>query len=231
MSPEEAKKNAGIHAAGFVKQGMKIGIGSGSTVFWFIRELGERIKQGLEITAVPTSIKTEQLAKEAGIMLSDLNTIDRLMLTIDGADEIDPCGQLIKGGGGALLQEKIVAAASDKLIIVADSSKLVKQLGQFPLPVEVIPFGYKQVQQQIISSGICRSAGLRKKDNEIFITDHHHYILDCEYEKINDPAALNIDLHLIAGVMETGLFINMANTAVIGYGNGSVEVIEYKRAG
>src|SRR5258706_9838406 len=132
MALEQAKRNAGIAAADFVKQGMNIGIGTGSTVYWLNRELEKRIRQGLEITAVPTSVKTEQLAKEAGIRISDLNEIDRLPLTIDGADEIDPQGQLIKGGGGAFLQEKIVAAASDKLVIIADNSKLVQQLGKFP---------------------------------------------------------------------------------------------------
>ncbi|HXL58076.1 MAG TPA: ribose 5-phosphate isomerase A, partial [Chitinophagaceae bacterium] len=129
---EQAKKNVGIYAADFVKAGMTIGIGSGSTVYWFIEELGKRVKQGLEITAVPTSSQTEELTKEVGIPLSNLNEIDKLHLTIDGADEIDRQGQMIKGGGGALLQEKMVAAASDELIIIADSSKLVKQLGQFP---------------------------------------------------------------------------------------------------
>src|SRR6266498_6050874 len=143
---------------------MNIGVGSGTTVYWFIQELGKRIKEGLEITAIPTSSETERLAKKNGIMLSDLNEIDRLKLTIDGADEIDPLGQLIKGGGGALLQEKIVATASDELIIIGDSSKLVKQLGKFPLPIEVIPFGYKKVQEKIISSGLCNTVSLRQKE-------------------------------------------------------------------
>src|SRR6266498_123419 len=153
MSLEQAKKNAGVFAVDFVKQEMTIGLGSGTTVYWFVQELSKRIEQGLHVTAVPTSVQTEQLAKKAGIRISDLNEIDRLILTIDGADEIDPLGQLIKGGGGALLREKIVAAASNELIIIADSSKLVRQLGKFPLPVEVVPFGYKQVQRQILNSG------------------------------------------------------------------------------
>ncbi|HEV8283375.1 MAG TPA: ribose-5-phosphate isomerase RpiA [Chitinophagaceae bacterium] len=225
---EQGKKNAGIYAVDFIKQGMNIGVGSGSTVYWFIEELGKRVKQGLEIVAVPTSTKTEQLAKDAGINLSSLNDIDRLSLTIDGADEIDPHGQLIKGGGGALLQEKIVAAASDHLIIIADSSKLVQQLGKFPLPVEVIPFGDKQVKEQIIRSGLCKKISLRQRNNEVFITDHHHYILDCECEKIADASALNLALHLIPGIVETGLFINMANKAIIGYEDGRVEVLKYR---
>jgi len=229
MSRDEIKKNVGVYAADLVKQGMTIGLGSGSTVYWLVEELGRRVKQGLEITAVPTSLQTKQLVDKAGISLSDLDTIDQLLLTIDGADEIDPQGQLIKGGGGALLQEKIVAAASEKLIIIADNSKLVQQLGKFPLPVEVIPFGYKQVEQKITTAGFCRKISLRKKGNEVFITDHGHYILDCYFEKIPDAAALNLSLHLIPGVVETGLFMDMASKAIIGYEDGRMEVIKYDR--
>ncbi len=224
---EQVKRNVGIYAADFVKQGMNIGVGSGTTVYWFIQELGKRIKEGLEITAIPTSSETERLAKKNGIKLSDLNEIDRLKLTIDGADEIDPLGQLIKGGGGALLQEKIVATASDELIIIGDSSKLVKQLGKFPLPIEVIPFGYKKVQEKIISSGLCNTVSLRQKENHPFITDQSHYILDCTFGKIDDAFALNSVLHLIPGVVETGLFINMTTRAIIGFEDGRVEMIEY----
>jgi len=149
-------------------------------------------------------------------------------LTIDGADEIDPQGRLIKGGGGALLQEKIVAAASDELIIIADSLKLVQQLGKFPLPVEVIPFGYKQVEQKIMAAGSCKKISLRKKNSKTFVTDHGHYILDCACEKIPDASALNLSLHLIPGVVETGLFINMASRAIIGYEGGKIEVINFQ---
>ena len=228
MSLDEIKKKVGVYAADLVNQGMTIGIGSGSTVYWLIEELGSRVKQGLKITVVPTSLQTELLADKAGIPVSDLNNIDKLLLTIDGADEIDPRGRLIKGGGGALLQEKIVAAASDELIIIADSSKLVQQLGKSPLPVEVIPFGYKQVEQKIIAAGFCKKTSLRKKNNEIFVTDHGHYILDCNCEKIPDAPALNLSLHLIPGVVETGLFINMANKAIIGYEEGKIEVINFQ---
>jgi ribose 5-phosphate isomerase A len=231
LSSEEIKKNAGIYAVDLVKQGMTIGIGTGTTAYWFIQELSKRIRQGLEIMAIPTSEQTAKLANQSGIPLSDLNTIDRLSLTIDGADEIDPEGQLIKGGGGALLQEKIVAAASDELIIIADSSKLVKQLGRFPLPVEVIPFGYKQAIQHIIREGFCRKVTLRQKNGQVFTTDHHHYIIDCACEKIEDANSLNMALHLIPGVVETGLFLNMANKAIIGYEDGRVEVIRYPLIG
>ena len=225
---EQAKKNAAVFATNLVSHGMNIGLGSGTTVYWLIRELAQRVKLGLQITVVPTSQETARLAKEAGIRLAVLNDLEQLSLTIDGADEIDHAGQLIKGGGGALLQEKMVAAASSKLIIIADSSKLVQQLGQFALPVEVIPYGYKQVEQTILKAGVCKQIRLRKKDGDIFITDHHHCILDCEFEKIANPSSLNIFLHLIPGVVETGLFIDMANQAVIGYENGRVEVINYR---
>jgi ribose 5-phosphate isomerase A len=228
MLRDEIKKKVGVYAADLVKQGMTIGIGSGSTVYWLIEELGNRVKQGLKITVIPTSLQTEQLTGKAGIPVSDLNNIDKLPLTIDGADEIDPQGRLIKGGGGALLQEKIVAAASDELIIIADSAKLVEQLGKFPLPVEVIPFGYKQVRQKIIAAGFCKEISLRKKNREIFVTDHGHYILDCHFEKIADASALNISLHLIPGVVETGLFVSMASKAIIGYEDGKIESIDFR---
>ena len=225
---EQAKKNAAVFASNLVSHGMNIGLGSGTTVYWLIRDLAERVKQGLQIAVVTTSQETAHLAKAAGIRLADLNEVDELPLTIDGADEIDPKGQLIKGGGGALLQEKMVAAASAKLIIIADSSKLVQQLGKFALPVEVIPSGYMQVKKRILKAGVCKQIRLRKKDRDIFITDHQHYILDCECEKIADPSSLNVSLHLIPGVVETGLFIDMANQAVIGHEDGRVEVINYR---
>jgi ribose 5-phosphate isomerase A len=207
---------------------MTIGLGSGTTVYWFIEELGKRVKQGLSVIGIPTSEKTKQLANEAGIAVSDLNEIESIAVTVDGADEIDPNGQLIKGGGGALLQEKIVAAASKELIIVADSSKLVQQLGKFPLPVEVIPFGYKKVQGEIISSGLCEQVNLRQENNQPFITDHHHYILDCTFGKIADASAVNTALHLIPGVVETGLFIDMADKAIIGYEDGRIELMKFR---
>jgi ribose 5-phosphate isomerase A len=228
MSLEDAKKEVGLYAVNFIKPGMTIGLGSGTTVYWFIRELGKLVAEGLQVTGVPTSIKTAELAKEAGIVLSQLDVASRLSLTIDGADEIDPNGQLIKGGGGALLQEKIIAAASEQVIIIADRSKLVRQLGEFPLPVEVVPVGYKQVREQIISGGFCKKVDVRKQDNEIFVTDHQHYILDCHFERIVNAKELNIDLHLIPGVVETGLFINIADKAIIGYEDGRVELINFK---
>jgi ribose 5-phosphate isomerase A len=228
LSQDELKKQAGVYAADFVKTGSTIGLGTGSTVYWLIDELGKRVKQGLEIIIVPTSAQTAELAKKVGITVSNLDEVEKLSLTIDGADEIDPKGQLIKGGGGALLQEKIVASASDELIIIADNSKLVNQLGKFPLPVEVITFGYKQVQQKILETGFCKEIKLREKNGKVFITDHQHYILDCYCEKIADASLLNSTLHLIPGVVETGLFIDMATKAIIGYEDGRIEEIDFK---
>jgi ribose 5-phosphate isomerase A len=228
ITSDEIKKKAATYAADFVKSGTTIGLGTGSTVYWLIQELGERVKQGLDITIVPTSLQTEQLAASVGIGITDLDDIAVLPFTIDGADEIDPDGQLIKGGGGALLQEKIVASASDELIIIADSSKLVHHLGKFPLPVEVIPFGYKQVIQKIMESEICKKVTLRQKNNQPFVTDHHHYILDCEYRTIENPASLNKILHNIPGVVETGLFINMTKQVIVAHADERIEVITYR---
>lgn len=224
---EEVKRNVGLYAADLVKQGMSFGLGTGSTVYWLIQELGNRVAQGLEIRAVPTSAQTVQLATQAGIPLADLNTIESLPLAIDGADEIDPYGQLIKGGGGALLQEKIVAAAAERFVIIADQSKLVSRLGSFPLPIEVIPFGFKQVAQRILESGLCREVKLREKNGQPFITDHQHYILDCEFDAIEHPLFINAALENIAGVVETGLFVNMASQAIIGYEDGKIELIRF----
>src|SRR5580704_1397857 len=222
LSLEEIKKKAGVYAANLVKQETTIGLGTGSTVYWLIQELAERAKNGLRLTIVPTSAQTAELARRAGIKVSDLNEVSELSLTIDGADEIDPTGQLIKGGGGALLQEKIVASVSDELIIIADNSKLVKQLGKFPLPVEVITFGYRQVRQKILASGFCKEVGLREKNGKVFITDHQHYIFDCYCEKIDDAFLLNESLHLIPGVVETGLFIHMTTKAIIAFADGNI---------
>jgi len=224
LTPAQIKKNLGKYAADMVPANSIIGMGTGSTVYWLIQELAVRVRNGLSMRIVPTSVETKKLAAEAGISSIALNEVDLLPLTIDGADEIDGQFQLVKGGGGALLQEKMVAAASEKLIIIADESKLVKQLGHFPLPVEVIPGGWKQVQKKTISAG-CKKAALRNAANQPFVTDNGHYILDCYFDKIDDAASLNMTLHLIPGVVETGLFINMANTVIIGRSDGTIDVM------
>jgi ribose 5-phosphate isomerase A len=223
LTQEEIKKKLGKYAADLIPENTTIGMGTGSTVFWLIQELAIRVRNGFSIKIVPTSNQIKKLAAEAGIGSVELNDVDSLPITIDGADEIDDRFQLIKGGGGALLQEKMVAGASKKLIIMADESKLVKQLGRFPLPVEVVAGGWKQVQKKIIASG-CSKAELRKANNQVFVTDNGHHILDCHFEKIDDAAALNINLHLIPGVVETGLFISMADSIIIGRADGIIEV-------
>jgi len=223
-SAEDIKKLVGTYAAQFVEQDAVIGLGTGSTVYWLLQELGNRIKQGLRFTAVPTSSQTLKIGKELGINFTELNEVDELSITIDGADEADPELQLIKGGGGALLQEKMVAAATKKLIIIADHTKIVEQLGKFPLPVEVIPFGWKQVQKHIAKLA-CEKIELRTRNNETYITDSHNYILDCYFSTIKNAASLNAALHNIPGVVETGLFINMASTVIAGYPDGKIVTI------
>jgi ribose 5-phosphate isomerase A len=220
-----AKQKAGEYAATLIEPGMTIGIGTGSTVYFFILALAKRIKEGLMISGVPTSKQTQQLATELNIPLVELNDVDQLDVTVDGADEIDHQLQLIKGGGGALLQEKIVASASKKMVVIADESKYVKTLGKFPLPVEVIDFGWKQTQQHIQNLG-CTKIVLRTKDDKTFITDHGHYILDCYFGKINDVIQLHQQLNNIPGVVENGLFINMAGNAVIAYKDGNIKVMD-----
>lgn len=224
LSNDEIKKRAGIYATDFVESGMTIGLGTGSTVFFLIQELGKRVQQGLQLTVVPTSNETETMARQLNMLIADLNDVDKLVMTIDGADEVDRQLELIKGGGGALLQEKIVAAASEQLIIIVDESKMVEHLGKFPLPVEVIPFGYKQVEKKILSMG-CGKVMLRKKNGEAYVTDHKHYILDCHFERIDDAAWLDRTLNSIPGVVETGLFVNMATKIVVGYRDGRVEEV------
>lgn len=224
LSQEEIKQLVAKQAAQLVQNNMTVGIGSGSTIYWLIMELGNRVKNGLFFRAVPTSKKTAALAAQYNIPLAELNDVTTIDITIDGADEIDPHLQLIKGGGGALLQEKMVAAASRELFILADYSKLVQHLGKFPLPLEVIPFGWKQVQQQILETyGV--EAVLRLQDDQPLITDHGHYILDCSFQHIEQPDELTFELNNITGVVDNGLFINMADIALIGFPDGKTETL------
>ncbi len=198
------KQLAGEYAANFVKDGMKVGLGTGSTVYWTIQKLGERVKEGLSFQAVPTSKETEVLAKQLNISLISLNDIQSLDLTIDGADEID-------------------ATSSKELIIIADESKLVTHLGTFPLPVEIIPFSWKQTERKIQSLG-CQTT-LRLKNNETFITDNNNMIIDCIFpHNITNPANLHTQLKMITGVVETGLFVNMTSKTIIGTKNGIKEL-------
>ncbi|WP_324609862.1 ribose-5-phosphate isomerase RpiA [Oceanobacillus damuensis] len=211
---EKMKKAVGEKAATFVKDGMKVGLGSGSTVYWMIRKLGELVENGLDVEGIPSSMQTEQWANEFGVPLTDFARVKELDITIDGADEVDENLHLIKGGGAALFREKIIAQAARKLIIIVDSSKMVTNLGQYPLPIEVLPFAWERTANEISKLGC--SPELRKKDGEILITDNGNYILDCPFDVITDPAMLNTNIKEIAGVVETGLFIGMADKIIVG---------------
>ncbi|KIC93602.1 ribose 5-phosphate isomerase [Flavihumibacter solisilvae] len=218
------KETLGREAAGYVKDGMTIGVGTGSTAFWFIAALGDLVKSGLACRAVPTSLETDRLLRQLKVPVISLADTDEIDLTIDGADEVDHQMQLIKGGGGALLREKMVAFSSRKMIIIADETKLVKKLGAYPLPVEVIPYGYRQVSLHIKSEfGI--DPTLRIKDGNPLLTDNGHYIIDCPFGEINDAAALHIMLNNTPGVVDNGLFLNLADNALIGYNDGTVKLI------
>ncbi len=217
------KQIAGEKAAEYVKDGMVVGLGTGSTVYYTIVKIGELVKDGLEVTGIPTSVQTERLARELGIRLSTLDEHPEIDLTIDGADEIDPDLNLIKGGGGALLREKIVASASRTEIIVADESKPVRSLGErFRLPVEVVPFSYPVVLKKLYSMGL--DPELRNKDSDVYVTDNGNYILDCHTGRIESPEKLEMELNLIPGVVENGLFINLADIAIIGTKKGIKEI-------
>ncbi|MGM0500732.1 MAG: ribose-5-phosphate isomerase RpiA [Bacillota bacterium] len=220
----KAKKLTGEKAAEYIEDGMIIGLGTGSTAYYAIKKVGEMVRDGLKIKAVPTSKETAELAAEEGIELVELADVESLDLTIDGADEVDPDFNLIKGGGGALLREKIVASATEKLIIVVDESKLVKHLGAFHLPVEITPFSW-QYTQRMIEKFSC-SSELRKKDGEIYVTDNGNYILDCDFGKIEDPLKISVELNKLPGVVENGIFAEMAELVVVGYNDGHIEVLD-----
>jgi ribose 5-phosphate isomerase A len=228
MTVDLAKVNAATKALDYVKDGMLLGLGTGSTSAHFVRLLGERVRQGLRVKGVPTSEATRNLAEQVGVPLLEISQIDHLDLDIDGADELDPQFRLIKGGGGALLREKIVAAASGQMIVIADEAKAVDVLGAFPLPVETVRFGFALTQKRIAEA--LRETGcagdevtLRTsgKSNEPVITDGGNYILDAYAKRIAQPEALGAALKNIAGVVEHGLFLNLARTVIIGKAKGA----------
>lgn len=206
----------------FIKDEMTIGLGTGSTVYFLVNKLAESVKRGLNVNCVSTSNQTSELAKSLGIKIINLNEVDHLDLTIDGADEVDKNLNGIKGGGGALLFEKIVAAASKKVIWIVDSSKYVKKLGKFPLPVEVIPFGSKQILKRFNDRGY--NPKVRKNGSDIFITDSGNEIIDLHLNQIEDSLKLEQEIKLIPGVVEVGLFNNIANMVIVGKEN-STEII------
>jgi ribose 5-phosphate isomerase A len=220
MNAEIYKREAAAGALDFVRPGMRLGLGTGSTAKPFVEMLGERARAGLEVVAVPTSEATRALAEQCGIRLTTLDETPALDLTIDGADEIAPDLTLIKGGGGALLREKIVAAASTRMVVIADSSKWVAALGRFPLPIEVVPFGLgateRAVAAAVAATGNSGPLTLRRdKAGHAFVTDGGHFILDAALQKIADPRSLADRLAAIPGVVEHGLFIGLAQAAVI----------------
>ncbi len=218
---EELKKMAGIEACKFVKSGMKVGLGTGSTVKYTILELGRRVsEEGLQIVGVPTSLATEELAIQVGIELVELSDIDRLDIVIDGADEFDVNFQLIKGGGAALLREKIVAQQSTSMVVVADDRKKVSILGDFPLPIEITPFSYQSTIRQISKLLDCE-VSLRLEGPEAKVTDNGNFIADAKTgPTILDPVSTESDLLNIAGVVQVGLFNNMCDAVILAGKNG-----------
>ncbi|WP_425038397.1 ribose-5-phosphate isomerase RpiA [Primorskyibacter sp. S187A] len=231
LSPiDKAKFVAAKRASEFVEPGMRVGLGTGSTAAWLVRCLGEKVRDdGLRFKGVPTSTRTAELARDVGIEVISLDEAKWLDLTIDGADEFDHELNLIKGGGGALLQEKIVATASDRMIVIADAAKRVEALGAFPLPVEVVPFGWQTtqalVEETLISMDVLgRESSLRMNGATPYVTDEGNHILDLHLQRIGNARQLALVINQMPGVVENGLFIDICDTVVIGYGDGRVVV-------
>jgi ribose 5-phosphate isomerase A len=220
MNADSYKREAAARAIDFVRSGMRLGLGTGSTAQYFVELLAERVRAGLDVIAVPTSEATRAQAARLGITLASLDDVPELDLTVDGADEIAPDLTLIKGGGGALLREKIVAAASARMIVIADDSKYVDVLGRFPLPIEITPFGAAATRRAVeIAAARAGSAGPAQlrgdRDGHAFVTDGGHWLLDAQLSRITDPVALASRLAAVPGVMEHGLFIGLAQTAIL----------------
>ncbi|MBA3447715.1 MAG: ribose-5-phosphate isomerase RpiA [Pseudaminobacter sp.] len=224
MDAKALKIEAARIALSHVTNGMRLGIGTGSTAEEFVRLLAEKVAGGMKIVGVPTSERTAALCRELGVVLSTLDETPQLDLTIDGADEIDPALTLIKGGGGALLREKIVAAASARMIVIADQSKLVDTLGAFALPIEINRFGLKATELAIAQAaetlGLSGPLTLRVTKGAPFVTDGGHFIFDASFGRIPDPRALSNALHAVPGVVEHGLFLGLADSAVIAGADG-----------
>jgi ribose 5-phosphate isomerase A len=227
---DKAKYAAGVTAVErYLRDGMKVGLGSGTTSHWFVRALALRVRDGLRIVGVPTSNATRALAAELKIPLADLNDVLELDVNIDGPDEIDPKGRMIKGGGACLLWEKIIATAARRNVVVCDDAKLVPQLGAFPLPVEVIRFGWRSTERQVrrlFEEFGHRDVEIRLRGDEAspLQTDSGNFILDCHLRRIADPDGLVAKLNSIPGVVENGLFVDIADEIVIGHVDGSADI-------
>jgi len=219
MDTNELKKKAGEKAAESIKDGMVVGLGTGSTVYYTIMKVGELVRGGMKLVCIPTSVQTEALVKELGIPLTTLAEHPEIDLTIDGADEVDPDFNLIKGMGGALLREKVVATASAREIIIVDDSKLVQTLGtRSPLPVEVIPFALDVVKPRLAALG-CDPVP-RMKRSQLYLTDNGNNVLDCRFRAIEDPVGLERALNLMSGVVENGLFLGLTDEVVVASADG-----------
>ena len=230
MAPDDFKRQAAAEAVKLVETGMRLGLGTGSTAAHFVDLLGARVKAGIDVLCVPTSEATRWQAAGLGIRLTTLDETPELDLTVDGADEIDDELRLIKGGGGALLREKIVAAVIDRLVVIADASKRVATLGAFPLPVEVVRFGLvattNMVRDLAAEAGCAGNIALRMgRDGQPFVTDNGNYILDCAFGAIEDPEMLDEALKIVPGVVENGLFLGLADLAIVA-GPGGILTLE-----
>ena len=225
MANDQEKEAAARASLKFVQDGQVVGLGTGSTAAYFIKLLGERVKNGLRVRGIPTSVRSRDLALSLGIPLTTLDECQEIAVTVDGADEFDPQLRLIKGGGGALLREKVVASASKTVVIVTDASKQVPVLGRFPVPVEVIPFAQALVAKKIsaLGSQVSVRAGA---DGNPFVTDEHNHILDCRFGEIGDADALARRLSDMPGIVEHGLFIGLASVVLLARGS---EVEELRR--
>jgi ribose 5-phosphate isomerase A len=235
MSTGEYKRQAAERALEFVEPGMRVGLGTGSTARHFVELLGARVRSGLDVVCVPTSETTRTQAASLAIPLTTLDETPELDLTVDGADEFDDKLRLIKGGGGALLREKIVAAASRRMIVIADATKRVRELGGYPLPVEVVRFGYTAtralIELRAVEAGCFGRLQLRiGSDGQPFVTDGGNYIFDCAFGRIGQPETLAAALQSIPGVVEHGLFLDLADTAIVA-GPAGIEVISSDRRG
>jgi ribose 5-phosphate isomerase A len=218
MAHESEKELAGRAAAQLVRDGDVVGLGTGSTAYFAVIALSEQVKAGLKMIGIPTSVATEDLANKLGIPLTTLDQHPEIDITIDGADEIDPQLNLIKGGGGALLREKVVASVTKKMVVAADSSKVVAALGKFPLPVEIVPFARPVVERKLTSLGAASKLRL-KPDGQPYLTDNGNHILDASFGRIDNPPALARILSDTPGVVEHGLFIGFAKLVLVGQGS------------